>query len=53
MATYSSHRLIMGKVELTVSAVSLEIFDFFFLTDMFIEKSSMFMMLHTTFVQIA
>ena len=29
MATYSSHRLIMGKVELTVSAVSLEIFDFF------------------------
>ena len=36
MATYSSHRLIMGKVELTVSDVSLEIFGFF-LTDMFIE----------------
>ena len=29
MATYSSQRLIMGKVKLTVSAVSLEIFDFF------------------------
>ena len=34
MTTYSSHRLIIGK--LTVSAVSLEIFDFLF-TDMFIE----------------
>ena len=29
MATYSSHRLIMGKWKLTVSAVSLEIFDLF------------------------
>ena len=29
MATYSSHRLIMGKVELTISAESLGIFDFF------------------------
>ena len=36
MATYSSTRLIMGNWKLTVSAVSLEIFDFFF-TDMFIE----------------
>ena len=36
MATYSSHRLIMGNWKLTVSAVSLEIFDFFF-THMFIE----------------
>ena len=49
MATYSSHRLIMGKEEI----------DNFFcligdiwkkkITEMFIEKSSMF---HTTFVQI-
>ena len=29
MATYSSHSLIMGNWKLTVSAVSLEIFDFF------------------------
>ena len=29
MATYNSHRLIMGKWTLTISAVSLEIFDFF------------------------
>ena len=50
MATYSSHRLIMGKVEIeTISAVSLEIFDFFSI-DMFIEKSCKF---HMTFVQIA
>ena len=34
MATYSSHRLIMGKVKIDNSAVSLEIFDFSF-TDMF------------------
>ena len=36
MATYSSHKLIMENWKLTVSAVLLEIFDFFF-TDMFIE----------------
>ena len=44
MATYSSHRLIMGKEEID---------NFFYLenffTEMFIEKSSTF---HTTFVQI-
>ena len=31
MATYSSHRLIMGKEELTIFSVSLGIFGFFFL----------------------
>ena len=36
MATYSSHRLIMGKEELTIFSVSLGIFGFFF-TEMFIE----------------
>ena len=30
MATYSSHRLIMGKWKLTISAESLGIFEFFF-----------------------
>ena len=49
MATYSSHRLIMGKEEIDNFSVSLGIFGFFF-TEMFIEKSSMF---HMTFVQIA
>ena len=29
MATYSSHRLIMGKWKLTISAKTLGIFDFF------------------------
>ena len=29
MAFYSSHILVMGKVEIDVSAVSLEIFEFF------------------------
>ena len=29
MATYSSHRLIMGKVELAFFSVSIEIFGFF------------------------
>ena len=29
METYSSHRLIMGKVELTISAKSLGIFEFY------------------------
>ena len=46
MSTYSSHRLIMGKVE--IDNVSLGIFGFFF-TEMFIEYSSTF---HKTFVQI-
>ena len=36
MATYSSHRLIMGKLEIDSFCCLLEIFDFFF-TDMFIE----------------
>ena len=48
MATYSSHRLIMGKVEIDNFCQVIK--DFFFFFDLFIEKSSMF---HTTFVQIA
>ena len=49
MATYSSHRLIMGKVEISIFfSVSMEIFGNFF-TEMFIELSSTF---HMTFVQI-
>ena len=49
MATYSSHRLTMGKVEICIFfSLSMEIFGFFF-TEMFIEWSSTF---HTTFVQI-
>ena len=37
MATYSSHRLIMGKVEICIFfSVSMEIFGIFF-TEMFIE----------------
>ena len=44
MATYSSHRLIMGKV----FSVSTEIFGILF-TEMFIKLSSTF---HMTFVQI-
>ena len=49
MATYSSHRLIMGQEEIdSIFSVSFGIFRFFF-TEMFIEYSSMF---HTSFVQI-
>ena len=48
MATYSSHRLIMGKVEIDHFSVSLGIFGIFF-TELFIEYSSTFRM---TFVQI-
>ena len=47
MAANSSHRLTTGKVKLTISAVSLEIFDFF-PTNMIIELSSTF---HMTFAQ--
>ena len=47
MATYSSHRLIIGKRKLTIFSVSLGIFGKKF-TEMFIELSSKF---HTTFVQ--
>ena len=36
MATYSSHRLIMGKEEIDNFSISLGIFGFFF-TEMFIE----------------
>ena len=36
MATYNSHRLIMGKEEIDIFSVSLGIFGFFF-TEMFIE----------------
>ena len=49
MATYSSHRLIMGKLEID-SFCRLTGDILFFFTDIFIEKSSM---LYTTFVQIA
>ena len=49
MATCSSHRLIMGKVEIDHFSVSLGIFGFFCFTEMFIEYSSTF---HKTFVQI-
>ena len=49
MATYSSHRLIMGKEEIdNFFCLTGDIWIFF--TEMFIEKSSM---IHTTFVQIA
>ena len=49
MATYSSHRLIMGKEEIDIFFCLIgDIWIFF--TKMFIEKSSMF---HATFVQIA
>ena len=48
MATYSSHRLIMGKVEICKFFLSQwRYLDFF--TEMFIELSSTF---HMTFVQI-
>ena len=48
MATYSSHRLIMGKEE-TDNFFCLIGDIWIFFTEMFIEKSSTF---HTTFVQI-
>ena len=48
MATYSSHRLIIKKVEIDHFSVSFRIFGFFF-TEIFIEYSSTF---RTTFVQI-
>ena len=49
MATYSSHRLIMGKVEICIFFLSQWRYLEFFFTEMFIEYSSMF---HITFVQI-
>ena len=45
MATYNSHRLIMGKVEIDIFCNSLEIFEKKF-TDMFIELSSKFHMFY-------
>ena len=48
MATYSSHRLIMGKEEIDNFFCLIEDILICF-TEMFIEKSSMF---HMTFVQI-
>ena len=50
MATYSSHRRIMGKEEIDNFFCLIGDIWIFFSTEMFIEKSSMF---HTTFVQIA
>ena len=49
MATYSSHRLIMGKVEICNFFMSQWRYLEFFFTEMFIEYSSMFCI---TFVQI-
>ena len=49
MATYSSHRLIMGKVEICNFFLSQWRYLEFFFTEMFIEKSSMFCI---TYVQI-
>ena len=49
MATYSSHRLIMGKEEIDNFFCLIGDIWIFFLTEMFIEKSSTF---HATFVQI-
>ena len=49
MATYSSHRLIMGKVEICYFFMSQWRYLEFFFTEMFIEYSSMFCI---TFVQI-
>ena len=49
MATYSSHRLLMGKEEIDIFFCLIgDILNFFF-TEMFIELSSTF---HMTFVQI-
>ena len=49
MATYSSHRLIMGKVEICKFFLSQWRYLEKFFTEMFIELSSTF---HMTFVQI-
>ena len=49
MATYISHRLIMGKEEIDNFFCLIEDIWIFFFTEMFIEYSSTF---HTTFVQI-
>ena len=49
MATYSSHRLIMGKEEIDNFFCLIGDIWIFFFTEMFIEKSSTF---HATFVQI-
>ena len=49
MATYRSHRLIMGKEEICKFFLSQWIYLDFFFTEMFIELSSTF---HMTFVQI-
>ena len=49
MATYSSHRLIIGKVEICIFFLSQWRYLEFFFTEMFIEQSSTF---HITFVQI-
>ena len=50
MATYSSHRLIMGKVEICNFFLSQCRYLGFFFTEMLIVKSSTF---HVTFVQIS
>ena len=50
MATYCSHRLIMGKVEICIFFLSQWRYLDFSFTEMFIESSSTF---HMTFVQIA
>ena len=49
MATYSSHRLIMGKVEICKFFLSQWRYLEFVVTEVFIELSSTF---HMTFVQI-
>ena len=49
MATYSSHRLLMGKVEICNFFLSQWRYLEIFFSEMFIERSSMF---HMTFVQI-
>ena len=49
MATFSFHRLKMGKVEIGIFFLSQWRYLDFFFTEMFIELSSMF---HITFVQI-
>ena len=48
MATYSSHRLIMGKVEICIFFVTMEIF-VFFLQKCLLSSPLMF---HITFVEI-
>ena len=49
MATYNSHRLIMGKEEIEIFFCFIRDIWKNFFTEMFIEKSSMF---HSFFVQI-